>query len=133
MFRKHPLRVHCDPGFELHDANKGEFPNIFRLSSYRVMRGSGKERIVLMVAILIFVAAVFSGFLEHEHVGGEAAEVPSAIPFNFLSERWMNILFAILSIFVVLLVAASSERICGITLSASTLSRHFYGLPAPWP
>ena len=32
MFRKHPLRVHCDPGFELHDANKGEFPNIFRLS-----------------------------------------------------------------------------------------------------
>ena len=110
MFRKHPLRVHCDPGFELHDANKGEFPNIFRLSSYRVMRGSGKERIVLMVAILIFVAAVFSGFLEHEHVGGEAAEVPSAIPFNFLSERWMNILFAILSIFVVLLVAASSEH-----------------------
>ena len=80
MFRKHPLRVHCDPGFELHDANKGEFPNIFRL------------------------------FLEHEHVGGEAAEVPSAIPFNFLSERWMNILFAILSIFVVLLVAASSEH-----------------------
>ena len=110
MFRKHPLRVHCDPGFELHDANKGEFPNIFRLSSYRVMRGSGKERIVLMVAILIFVAAVFSGFLEHEHVGGETAEVPSAIPFNFLSERWMNILFAILSIFVVLLVAASSEH-----------------------
>ena len=60
MFRKHPLRVHCDPGFELHEANKGEFPNIFRLSSYKVMRGSGKERIVLMVAILIFVAAVFS-------------------------------------------------------------------------
>ena len=63
-----------------------------------------------MVAILIFVAAVFSGFLEHEHVGGEAAEVPSALPFNFLSERWMNILFAVLSLFVVLLVAASSEH-----------------------
>ena len=110
MFRKHPLRVHCDPGFELHEANKGEFPNIFRLSSYKVMRGSGKERIVLMVAILIFVAAVFSGFLEHEHVGGEAAEVPSALPFNFLSERWMNVLFAVLSVFVVLLVAASSEH-----------------------
>ena len=104
MFRKHPLRVHCDPGFELHEANKGEFPNIFRLSSYKVMRGSGKERIVLMVAILIFVAAVFSGFLEHEHVGGEAAEVPSALPFNFLSERWMNILFAVLSVFVVFVV-----------------------------
>ena len=109
IFRKHPVRVHCDPGFELHDANKGEFPRIFRLSSYKVIRGSGKERIVLMVAILVFVAAVFSGVLEHEHVGEEAAEMP-AVPFNFLSERWMNILFAILSVFVVLLVAASSEH-----------------------
>ena len=26
MFRKHPIRVSCDPGFELHEANKGEFP-----------------------------------------------------------------------------------------------------------
>lgn len=106
LFRKHPVVVSCDPGFELHNEGKGQFPHIFRLSSYKAMRGSGKERIVLIFAILIFVAAVFSGILEHEH-GKEAA---SALPFNFLSERWMNILFAILSLFVVLLVAASSEH-----------------------
>lgn len=106
IFRRHPLRVSCDAGFELHDEGRGQIPNIFRLSSYRVMRGSGKERVVLMVAILLFVGAVFSGVLEHEH-GKEAA---STVPFNFLSERWMNIVFAVMSIFVVLLVAASSEH-----------------------
>ena len=116
MFRKHPIRVSCDPGFELHEANKGEFPRIFRLSSYRGMRSAGWERIVLIAAILIFAVAVFTGILEHEHVGEEAAAVAAteaaahALPFNFLSERWMNVLFAILSLFVALQVAASSEH-----------------------
>lgn len=63
-----------------------------------------------MVAILIFVAAVFTGVLEHEHVGEPAGHETSGMPFSFLSERWMNILFGILSIFVVLMVAASSEH-----------------------
>lgn len=110
IFRKHPVTVKCDPGFELHDEGAGKIPNIFRLSSYRTVRGSGKERIVLMVAILIFVAAVFTGVLEHEHVGEPAGHETSGMPFSFLSERWMNILFGILSIFVVLMVAASSEH-----------------------
>ena len=114
MFRKHPIRVSCDPGFELHEANKGEFPRIFCLSSYRGMRSAGWERIVLIAAILVFAVAVFTGILEHEHVGEEAAAVAAteaaahALPFNFLSERWMNVLFAILSLFVALQVAASS-------------------------
>ncbi|HIZ88252.1 MAG TPA: putative manganese transporter [Candidatus Coprenecus pullistercoris] len=108
IFRKHPIRVVCDPGFEIHDANKGEFPKIFRLSSYRGMRHAGWERLVLIAAILIFTAAVFSGVLEHEHAAEETAA--SWLPFNFLSERWMNIIFAVLSLFVAILVAASSEH-----------------------
>ena len=83
LFRRHPIRVSCDPGFELHETNKGEFPRIFRLSSYRAMRTAGWERFVLSA--------------------GPAS-------FNFLSERWMNVLFAILSLFVALQVAASSEH-----------------------
>ena len=109
LFRRHPIRVSCDPGFELHETNKGEFPRIFRMSSYRAMRTAGWERFVLIAAILIFAVAVFTGILEHEHVGEEAAG-PGPASFNFLSERWMNVLFAILSLFVALQVAASSEH-----------------------
>lgn len=110
FFRRHPVRVSCNPGFELHDANKGEFPRVFRLSSYRGIRSAGWERAVIIVCILAFAVAVFTGILEHEHAGSEelAAVRTVHIPFNFLSERWMNVLFAILSLFVALQVAASS-------------------------
>ena len=118
IFRKHPIRVSCDPGFELHEANKGEFPRIFHLSSYRGMRSAGWERLVLIGLILAFAVAVFTGILEHEHVGEEASAAVAhahhvhehGMSFNFLSERWMNVLFAILSLFVALQVAASSEH-----------------------
>ena len=109
IFKKHPVRVSCEPGFELHDANKGEFPRIFRLSSYRTMRSAGWERLVLIAAILIFAIAVFTGVLEHEHAGTDTVH-SGALPFNFLSERWMNVLFAVLSLFVAMQVAASSEH-----------------------
>ena len=109
IFKKHPVRVSCEPGFELHDANKGEFPRIFRLSSYRTMRSAGWERLVLIAAILIFAIAVFTGILEHEHAGTDTVH-SDALPFNFLSERWMNVLFAVLSLFVAMQVAASSEH-----------------------
>ena len=109
IFKKHPMRVSCEPGFELHDANKGEFPRIFRLSSYRTMRSAGWERLVLIAAILIFAIAVFTGVLEHEHAGTDTVH-SGALPFNFLSERWMNVLFAVLSLFVAMQVAASSEH-----------------------
>ncbi len=109
IFRKHPLKVSCSPGFEVHGAGEGTFPKIFRLSSYKGMRSAGWERIVLIAGILLFAVAVFSGFAEHEHVGNEVGE-ESHVPFNFLSERWMMILFALLSLFVALLVAASSEH-----------------------
>lgn len=109
IFRKHPLKVSCSPGFEIHGGGEGTFPRIFRLSSYRGMRSAGWERVVLIAGILLFAVAVFSGFAEHEHVGNDGME-ESHIPFNFLSERWMMIVFALLSLFVALLVAASSEH-----------------------
>lgn len=79
---------------------------------------------MLIGLILAFAVAVFTGVLEHEHVGEDAAGAVAAadavahahhvhghgVPLNFLSERWMNVLFAILSLFVALQVAASSEH-----------------------
>ena len=137
IFRRHPLRVSCVPGFEIHEANKGEFPRIFRLSSYRVMRSAGWERIVLIAGILLFAFSVFTGILEHEHVGdaaSAAAGLPAAVsaddahagslPFNFLSERWMNVLFAVLSLFVALQVAASSEHFVREHLWRHVICKH---------
>ncbi len=123
VFRRHPVRVSCDPGFEIHDSNKGEFPRIFRLSSYRGMRSAGWERLVLIAAILLFAVAVFTGLLEHEHPGDGGAPV-SGVSLSFLNERWMNILFAVLSIFVALQVAASSEHFVKEHLWRHVVCRH---------
>lgn len=44
IFRKHPVKVSCSPGFEVHGAGEGRFPRIFSISSYRGMRSAGWER-----------------------------------------------------------------------------------------
>ncbi len=148
----HSLEVHAE-----HEHVHGNFPNIFRTSSYRALRSARAQHIILIAFMLVFAVAVFSGVLEHEHVhatDGEhvhavdtghshddcissaevghshhehshaveneldehghfrAAEVDRRphLPFNLLSERWMNVLFGVLSVFVALLLAASSDH-----------------------
>ncbi len=123
----HSLEVHAS-----HEHIHGHFPNIFRVSSYRALRTASPQHIVLIAFMLVFAVAIFSGVLEHEHVHS-AADVHTCVagteghehhthshvadmasrphlPFNLLSERWMNVLFGALSIFVALLLAASSDH-----------------------
>ncbi len=140
----HSLEVHAE-----HEHVHGNFPNIFRPSSYRALRSASPQHIILIAFMLVFAVAVFSGVLEHEHVhavdtGHSHHEHVSAVvfghphhehstvaesaqdvhehlhaveadsrphlPFNLLSERWMNVLFGVLSVFVALLLAASSDH-----------------------
>ena len=59
------------------------------------------KRVLMFVGVVVFLAALLSGHLEHEHEGAAAAcdgAVHGGI--NLLSEEWMNWLFAALSLIV---------------------------------
>ena len=82
--------------FQIHSNEQTAIPSILKLSSYSAMRRPTKERIIILSAIAIFIGAVIAGFLEHEHAGTGAHT--HQISFNILSERWLNIFFALFSL-----------------------------------
>lgn len=130
VYKRGPNLSDCDNHFDIHHGHEAKIPSIFKLSSYRNMLHPSVKRVSVLAGIAFFVAAVFSGILEHEHVHGDehlhadghtcecvvhehveqVAEHHHGVELSLLDERWMNILFALLSIFVFLLVAASEDH-----------------------
>lgn len=130
VYKRGPNLSDCDNHFDIHHGHEAKIPSIFKLSSYRNMLHPSVKRVSVLAGIAFFVAAVFSGILEHEHVHGDehkhadghtcecvvhehveqVAEHHHGIELSLLDERWMNILFALLSIFVFMLVAASEDH-----------------------
>lgn len=130
VYKRGPNLSDCDNHFDIHYGHEAKIPSIFKLSSYRNMLHPSVKRVSVLAGIAFFVAAVFSGILEHEHVHGDehkhadghacecvvhehveqVAEHHHDIELSLLDERWMNILFALLSIFVFMLVAASEDH-----------------------
>lgn len=154
FYKNKSVGLICQNHFELHDSDLSGVPNLFKKSSYRGLKNPSKELIVTLLAIALFIGAVFSGVLEHSHahhipsdgvcveaeththiagtahshhhsedclheehhhshIGAEelAAQDHSSLGhFDIFSERWLNIVFAILSIVVLFLVAASEEH-----------------------
>lgn len=130
VYKRGPNLSDCDNHFDIHYGHEAKIPSIFKLSSYRNMLHPSVKRVSVLAGIAFFVAAVFSGILEHEHVHGDehkhadghtcecvvhehveqVAEHHHGIELSLLDERWMNILFALLSIFVFMLVAASEDH-----------------------
>lgn len=129
IFKK-PQSSLCPDNYTVHTGHDREIPSIFKASSYRVMKHPSKKRIAILAGIAVFIAAVAGGFLEHEHVHGEeghlheytyeeavtdmAAEYDSTdagpIHFDFLNERWINLIFAGLSIITLLFTATADEH-----------------------
>jgi len=88
------------------------------------------ERALLLFGLLIFVLSMLSGVLEHDH----SSHVHDAScghghhheAMNFLfSERWMNILFGILSIVVMVLIAAVDKHFLEEHLWGHIIKKHF--------
>ena len=102
------ILTNCD-NLTIHKGEGGSIPSIFRRCSYAAMRHPSKERLIILAAVALFIGAVIAGFLEHEHAGsGEGHS--HVITFNFLSERWINLVFALFSIVTLLFVATAKEH-----------------------
>ena len=102
------ILTNCDD-LTIHKGEGGSIPSIFRRRSYAAMRHPSKERLIILAAVALFIGAVIAGLLEHEHAGsGEGHS--HVITFNFLSERWINLVFALFSIVTLLFVATAKEH-----------------------
>ncbi|MCQ2166703.1 MAG: putative manganese transporter [Bacteroidales bacterium] len=93
--------MRCTDDYSIHTEDES--------ADVRKERHFGWKRVVMFVGILLFLAALVTGHLEHEHGGGEIhEELVGGI--NLLSEDWMNIMFAILSILVLVLLVCGSDH-----------------------
>lgn len=171
IFKKEFTNLGCNDEYHIHDHIEKKSPSILKPSSYRTLKNPGKKRVIIMIGISLFIAAIFSGILEHDHnhdghdhvthshehnttanshdlnttdhshehsatdhlhnhesgdiaddcvclhhdeskYNEEHTEIPehSGFYFNFLSERWLNIVFAILSIITLLFITTADKH-----------------------
>ncbi|MBR3291906.1 MAG: arsenic efflux protein [Bacteroidales bacterium] len=78
------------------------------------------RRAVLLVGTGLYIAALATGMLEHEHEGGAGDDHG----FNLLSEDWMNMVFAAVSLVMLGVVAFGSDHFVEEHLWHHVIARH---------
>lgn len=86
-------------------------------------RTYGWKRIIMFIGVAVFIAALGTGHLGHDHSAHEGTECvghvhehehmhehENGLDINLLSEDWMNVLFAGLSIIVLLVLLFGSDH-----------------------
>ena len=110
FYKKSP-KMHCDGHYEIHDADNCEHKHN-KEDGHRHGRHFTWKRALMFVGTAIFIAALASGWLEHEHEHGaeEVIETASAGGINLLSEDWMNVMFAVLSVIILVVLVIASDH-----------------------
>lgn len=78
------------------------------------------RRIVLTAVIILFAVALAAGWMGHDH----AVQETGKIRLNLLSEWWMNLIFAILCIVMLIILCFRSDRFIKETLWHHVLRKH---------
>ena len=121
-----PAESGCEEGFQLHQEEHhhgvaNEKP------SFRNMKHASAERIALLLGVVIFIIALAFGLLEHDHeYEHEAAEMASHV--NIFDEYWINLIFAIVSLFAVWFIATASEHVVKEHLWEHVIRKHFLSI-----
>lgn len=107
-FHKKEVRPRCDEHFEIHEADCCEHPHEKHEHSeeHRHGRHLSWKRALMFLGVGIFITALVTGMLEHEHE--EVEEIAGGI--NLLSEDWMNIMFAALSVLILCVLIWASDH-----------------------
>lgn len=106
--------THCHDGFTVHMSAEDEVKS----------RHYGWKRIIMFIGLAIFIAALASGHLGHDHgshiEGTETCghchhdhhhtDEHKTVSFDLLSEDWMNVLFAGLSLIVLAVLLLGSDH-----------------------
>ncbi len=104
---------------------------IFSNSIRENLKKLSKERLIIVVGVAIFVIAVVMGILEHDHIEtGASGETHSTDEhlhgsINIFSERWINLLFAGISIITLYLTLKAKEHFIKEHLWNHVIVNHF--------
>ena len=86
----------------------------------------GWKRILMLIGLVLFIAALAAGQLGHDHGvhAHEGCTCHHEHTFNLLDEQWMNILFAGLSVLIVGVLLFASDHIVNEHLWDHVIKKH---------
>jgi hypothetical protein len=116
----HHLHEGCEEGYQIHE----EESESVEKPSFRNMKHASAERIALLLGVILFIVALAFGMLEHEHEHEEAVHTQ----LNIFDEYWMNLVFAVVSLFVVWFIATAGEHIIKEHLWEHIIRKHFLSI-----
>ena len=116
----------CEDGFQLHE-EEHHHGTSHEKASLKNLKHASAERIALLLGVVIFIIALAFGLLEHDHEHEhEAVETLSHV--NVFDEYWLNLFFAIVSLFVVWFIATANEHIIKEHLWEHVIRKHFLSI-----
>jgi hypothetical protein len=111
------VETDCHDGYVVHDHQHD--------AKEVVPRHFGWKRIIMLVGLAIFIVALATGQLGHEHHHDcNCAGHNHGFSINLLDEQWMNVLFAGLSILVLLTLIFASDHFVEEHLWEHIVKRH---------
>ena len=114
----------CENGFLIHEEDDHHGTHKPEKSSFRNMKHASAERIALLLGVILFIVALAFGMLEHEHEHEEVVKTAHT-HLNIFDEYWLNLVFAVVSLFVVWFIATTSEHIVKEHLWEHIIRKHF--------
>ena len=114
----------CEDGYQIHEEDHHDKTHKPEKASFRNMRHASAERIALLLGVILFIAALAFGMLEHEHEHEEAVHTQ----LNIFDEYWMNLIFAVVSLFVVWFIATAPEHVVKEHLWEHIIRKHFLSI-----
>ena len=117
------LPMGCNDEFKIHEEERHEGSD-HEKTGFKNLRHASAERIALLLGVLLFIVALAFGLLEHEH----EHEHEAATHVNIFDEYWMNLFFAIISLFVVWFIATAKEHIIKEHLWEHIIRKHFLSI-----
>ena len=114
----------CEDGYQIHDEDHHDETHQPEKASFHNMRHASAERIALLLGVILFIAALAFGMLEHEHEHEEVVHTQ----LNIFDEYWINLIFAVVSLFVVWFIATAPEHVVKEHLWEHIIRKHFLSI-----
>ena len=125
------LESQCDTGYEIHEVTDDGHKHLKPDNEGKVKRHFGWKRMSMFIGLAVFIAVLATGRLGHDHSAHthedhecgmhsehchsaahchEEEEHESTFTIDLLSEDWMNVLFAGLSVIVLIVLLVGSDH-----------------------
>ncbi len=113
----------CDEGYPIHEEDEAKESHPEK-ATLRNMRHASAERIALLLGVILFIVALAFGMLEHDHEAEETLHTQ----LNIFDEYWINLIFAVVSLFVVWFIATAPEHVVKEHLWEHIIRKHFLSI-----